>query len=194
MTHPLRRWPAGLIALAALAGCATDPAPAASPATVPLAASTQRAYDVMPAASRQLVRAAPVPFLLLPPPWASVAIATRGDRWSALSARRDGVTVSLHGTDAVHQRLDPDELRRAAPPRERVRGVAARVLVNDGIRSVQWREGAVDWALEVECADPEHDARCTGDAFLLELAALLEPGPAPSTAEGPAPSTAGGAR
>lgn len=166
-----------------LVACGTDGAPPVTSAAGSLSRS-QAAFAEMSAASRDVVSHARVPFLLLPRPWSSVAIATSGPRWSALSARDAAITISLHGTDATHHTLDPHETRRAtarpqqgAAPRPTVRGVPALVTENEGIRSVAWTEGGVYWALEVECVNHERDTRCTDDAFILDVATRLEPAP-----------------
>ena len=164
------RWSVSvLVALSGIAGCSSD---AVRPAQAPLT-RPDRALAAMSPDGRQVVQSAHVPFLLLPEPFASVAVATSGDHFSALSARVDELTVSLHGTDVTHDAaLTLDEVQRARPS-STVRGVPARVLENEGIRSVAWNERGVDWALEVECYEPETDVRCTEDAFVLDLAGRL---------------------
>ncbi len=160
---------ASVLVLACAGPAASDPGPAALTAPAQggaLAAMTPEARDVVGSAS--------VPFLLLPPPYAEVAVATSGPRWSALSARAGELTVSLHGSDLAHDaQLTLAEVQRAEPTAS-VRGARARVLVNEGIRSVAWNERGVDWSLEVECFHPDTDARCSEDAFLLDLASRLE--------------------
>lgn len=165
----------GSVLVLAAGATACSAAPRAEPSTEALAQET--AFDAMTPASREVVRAASVRFLLLPAPYARAAIATSGPRWSALSASDGSLTVSLHGTDLTHDaHLGLDEVARAAPT-ETVRGAAARVLENEGIRSVAWTERGVDWSLEVECYQPDTDPRCTQDAFVLDLAAQLEEPP-----------------
>ena len=158
-----------LLTVVALGACAAPPAPSRT------AALAQRsALEAMTPEAQSTVRAANVRFLLLPEPYARVAVATSGPHWSALSAREGSLTVSLHGTDVTHDAALPlAEVQRAEPPAH-VRGVAARVLVNEGIRSVAWNEDGADWSLEVECFAPDTDARCTDDAFVLDLASRLE--------------------
>ena len=146
------------------AGCAHDPAPSRGEAL----ATTTPATDAVP-----VVPGALEATLELPAPYAEVAVRTAGEHFRASSARRDGLTISLHATDLSHPVLTDDELGRLPPATHEVRGVPARVLSNEGIRSVAWAEGGLDYALEVECARPLDDARCTEDAFVLELAASL---------------------
>ncbi|MCC7539060.1 MAG: hypothetical protein IT379_22740, partial [Deltaproteobacteria bacterium] len=158
------------------AACGTESSPPVASSTTPLGDSAG-AFSAMSSASRDVVANAPVRFLLLPRPWARDVIATSGPRWSALSVRDGELTLSLHGTDATHHVLDPHETRRAQP-RHTVRGVPARVTVNEGIRSVAWSERGVHWALEVECFHNATDTRCTEEAFILDVAARLEEPPA----------------
>ncbi|MCS6800246.1 MAG: hypothetical protein NZ898_17280, partial [Myxococcota bacterium] len=155
------------------AGCASDAPRPGSGARAPLGGS---AFPAMSLRSQQVVREARVPFLLLPRPYAERAIATSGEHFSALSARLDDVSLSLHGTVLVHATASPHDAQRVRR-RHHVRGVPALVLVNEGIRSVTWHERGVDWTLEVECVRHETDPRCTQDAFLLELASRLEEAP-----------------
>lgn len=155
--------------------CAAPAPPDPSPASLTQSAQAEgRGSALMTPAAQAVVRGASVRFLLLPAPYAQMAVATSGPRWSALSARAGELTVSLHGTDLTHDaQLGLAEVQRAEPTLH-VRGAAARVLENEGIRSVAWNEDGVDWSLEVECYHSETDVRCTQDAFLLDLAARLE--------------------
>ena len=170
----LRSVVASSIVWLAAACSATPGVPDPSPAALEQASG----FEAMTPEAQATVRGASVRFLLLlPAPYARSAIATSGSRWSALSARVDALTVSLHGTNTTHDaHLTLDEVQRAEPTRT-VRGAAARVLVNEGIRSVAWNEHGVDWSLEVECYAPDTDVRCTEDAFVVELAARLEEPP-----------------
>lgn len=170
---PLFRRTLWLSVSTALATACASPAPTPATSPAPLAQSPS-ALSVMTPEARDVVSASAVSFLLLPEPYAHLAIATSGPHWSALSARDGELTVSLHGTDETHDaQLTLAETQRAEP-RAMVRGQRARVLVNEGIRSVAWNEEGVDWSLEVECYQPDQDRRCTADAFVLDLAEHLE--------------------
>ncbi len=166
-----RRW----IGLAALFFMACQPradeAPEAAraeltdgeePATDPLAGLDAR--------SRRALANAPVAALLLPEGWNERSTVTSGRGFYAVSARDGEISVYLHATDVVHHGGDG---REAPAPEHEVRGVPARILVNEGIRSVTWERGGTSYVLEVECFRPFEDERCTEDAFLCDLAERL---------------------
>lgn len=100
------------------------------------------------------------------------AIVMGGPRFHAVSLRRDELTLSIHASDVVH--APPEEgAEEGPPPQYIVRGAEARMTVNEGIKSVAWREGGAFYALEVECFRPFEDPRCTEDAFVLAQAESL---------------------
>ena len=146
--------------------------PAAATAVAP-APSVPPAVAALPAASAAALASSPVAMLVLPEPYAAGSVVTSGPHWAALSFQGDGVTVSLHATDVSHDVLTAEELARLPAPEASVRGRPARIAVNELIRSVSWDEGPVSYSLEVECARPAEDRRCTEDRFLLELGAQL---------------------
>lgn len=136
--------------------------------------------DGLPPASRAALEAAPVPMLLLPAEHAAGSLVTSGEHWAALSYRDDALTISIHATDVSHPVVADDELLQLPPPESSVRGEPARVTMNEQIQSVTWSEGgpsgsAVSYVLEVECARPFDDTRCTESDFVLELAERLVP-------------------
>lgn len=168
-----------IIALALFfpAACAGGGEPGASPREGALRAeeatadpSRSAAWEGLSAEARANVEQAALPFLLFPEEYAAATVAMSGEHFAALSARGEGITLSLHGTDVSHRVLSDEELAQALPPSHSVRGVPARILVNEAIRSAAWAELGLEWALEVECADPEGDTRCTEDEFILDLA------------------------
>jgi hypothetical protein len=155
--------------LLALACGGADPGPATSGATSqPLA--NEPAYAALDAGSRDAVDRSPVPVLLLPERYAPDAQVMAGPRWLAIAYSKDGLTLSLHATDAAVNALSDEELQRVAPAPHRVRGVPARTTVNDGIRAVTWEHEGVAYSLEVECADVLDDERCAAPTFALSLA------------------------
>jgi hypothetical protein len=79
------------------------------------------------------------------------------------------ITIAIQGTRLAHryEAIAPIEGKQT------VRGLHGFVTVNEGIRSASWTENGVSYTLDVECHDPFGDARCTGDAFVLELADSL---------------------
>ncbi|AKF05980.1 hypothetical protein [Sandaracinus amylolyticus] len=167
-----------------LAACGRAPdAPPATPAALDETADPLVPGPTVPDApsallspeSRAALDQAPFPMLLLPAEYARGTIVTSGESWVALSYRDDALTISLHATNVAHPVVSDDEVVTAPPPDESVRGEPARVTVNELIRSVAWTEGDVAFALEVECARPEDDARCTERGFVLSLADRLVP-------------------
>jgi hypothetical protein len=123
--------------------------------------------DALDPPSRVAIDSSPIPVLLLPGEWNARSIVTSGRGFYAISARDGEVTIALHATDIVHHAGDG----HADADRDQVvRDRPARVLVNEGIRSVTWEEGAVSYVVEVECFHPFEDPRCTEDTFVLELA------------------------
>jgi len=128
------------------------------------------ALEAMGASSQEAALTSNVRPLLLPMPYAAATEALTGPRWFALSYRDPTHTISLHATDVVHHRLD----EQVPPGRFVVRGVPARSTVNEGIRAVTWTHENVAYALEVECARPFSDERCTNADYALDLAEQLE--------------------
>jgi hypothetical protein len=165
-TTPELAAPIGGDAPEATAPEATSPtAPAALPAAV-----AQLAPE-----SRAALAAAPVAMLVLPAEYAAGSTVMTGEAWAALSYRDDALTISLHATSRAHPVIDDDEVLEVPPPEHTVRGEPARVTINEAIRSVAWQEGGVAYALEVECARPMDDVRCTESEFVLALADELVP-------------------
>jgi hypothetical protein len=142
-----------------------------APAPVQPALVDRSLLDDLAPSSRAAAMASPVPVLLFAGEWSARSIVTSGAGFYAISAREGELTLSLHATNVVHHPGDGSHARRE----HEVRGQPALVLVNEGIRSVTWSEGAVSYAVEVECARPFEDPRCTEDLFVLGIAnALVE--------------------
>ena len=89
-------------------------------------------------------------------------------RFFALSARHDGIIVSLHATATAHR------YRHVAPARgsARVRNHAAFVTANEAIWSAAWVENGVAYSLEMECAALP-DPRCDDASSLMDLTTAL---------------------
>lgn len=147
------------------------PGPASgSPA---VAATPPPAVALLGAESRAALADSPVPMLVLPERYAAGTTVMRGPEWAALSYRDDELTLSLHATRRAHPVIDDEELLEIPPADQSVRGEPARVTINEAIRSVGWIEDGVAYALEVECARPMDDVRCTESDFVLALAEQL---------------------
>jgi hypothetical protein len=103
------------------------------------------------------------------------ATITAGTHFYAVSLPRDGHTLALHGVDQIHVAVEDESGADGTPPNsnDTVRGFAALVLVNEGIRSVAWEEDGAYWSLEIECERPFDDLRCSEDRYLLDEAEAL---------------------
>jgi hypothetical protein len=123
-------------------------------------------------AVREQAIASPIRVLTLPAPWDTRNTLIVEPAYYAVSAYSPEVSIGLQGTNVLHHPGDG----RPAPQREQqVRGFPALVTQDEGIRSITWAENGVFYALDVECAHPFSDPRCTEDAFIVELAnALVE--------------------
>lgn len=181
-----------VLAMSSLAvGCGGDPdaipraapleqaapaAPAPSP-TAPAPDAISPAITQLPAVSRAALDSSPVPMLVPPASYAPRTIVTSGEQWAAFSYHDGELTISLHATGRSHPVIGDEELLEIPPADQSVRGEPARMTVNELIRSVAWEENGVAYALEVECARPEHDPRCTEPEFLFDLAETLVAAP-----------------
>lgn len=129
------------------------------------------ALEALSQTSRAQVDRSPVPVLLFPERFATDTVVTTGPRWYAASFHREGeITLSIHATDVVHNRLSERETQAITPAFHEVRGEPARASVNEGIRAVTWTHEGVAYALEVECYHPFSDDRCTEPYWALDLA------------------------
>jgi hypothetical protein len=126
------------------------------------------------ATSHEALARASFPVLLFPARYRSQVITAEGEPWAAVNTTDDGLHLSLHGTSREHPVLSDEEVANLPTPRTLVRGGPAWVTLNEQIRSVAWHEGAIAWSLEVECARPFDDTRCTEEDFVLRLAESLE--------------------
>lgn len=111
------------------------------------------------------IAAAPLPVLI--PREAALltdAVVTRGPTWYAASLHPEGHHVRINGRRlAVHRpslsdRV-PDEARSTEPSVSRTHGIV----------SVAFARFGASYTLDVECAAPDTDARCTEDAYALSL-------------------------
>lgn len=175
-----------------LAGCVSDPpgavdeapreelpyAPPSDLAVNDLALSRDPAVTALGPESRASLERSTVPMLVLPAPYAGGSLVMVGPTWTALSYQGDGITITLQATGHWHDMLDQGELLEIPSPTSRVRQQPAWETVNELIRSLAWNERGpggdeVAYALEIECARPEHDARCTESTFLATVAHQL---------------------
>jgi hypothetical protein len=147
----------------ALLGCRRE---APTVAQTPGADRARALRDVMRPDSRAALDATTVP-LLFPNDLAlaATAVVTSGPRWVAASIPQADLTVSIHAT---REAMPPPALN---PPRhsDRLRALPATITVNEGIRAATWEEGGVAYMVDVECARPAEDPRCTADVFVRAL-------------------------
>lgn len=128
--------------------------------------------DALSPEARAAIDQARLPiFLPRDPAFLRAAVITHGPHFSALGASHDGITLSIAATDA---RFENAEEIAPPPPTDQVRGQPATFTQNDLIRTVAWDEAGLAWAVDVECADPERDARCASDDYLRSIVESLE--------------------
>jgi hypothetical protein len=128
----------------------------------------------LPADSRTELAASPLRMLVLPAAYAASSVVMVGEHWCAVARSGDGMTITIHATD--HFRDPPEGAEvdlDGIVPTATVRGIPAWESDNDAIHGISWTEADVAYALEVECEDPLGDVRCTGAAFIEELASGL---------------------
>lgn len=159
----MRRAPTFVLLALLAPACRRD----ASPTTSPAPDRARALRDVMRPESRAALDRAPLA-LLFPNDLdlAASALVTSGSTWVAASVPRGDHTLSVHATNAAMAPPTQD------PPRHttRLRGLPATVTANEGIRVATWEEGGVAYQVEVECARPSEDRRCTEEAFIRQLA------------------------
>jgi len=124
-------------------------------------------FATLSARSRAAVLRSEIP-VLVPTEAIDSAIVMARPAWTAVSARRDGLTISLHATRVAHTYPGIQPAKGPA----RVRNQPAFITQNEGIWSASWKEYGAHYALEVECDDPA-EARCTDDAEVRSLAKTL---------------------
>lgn len=116
----------------------------------------------------KVLASSPVPALVpSQPSMLATATPTRGATWYAVSIPLDEHTVFLTGNRSevfVPGISDRATARRSFEPRiSRSRGVVSASFLAFGVA----------YTIEVECARPFEDVRCTEDAYVLELLAGL---------------------
>lgn len=102
------------------------------------------------------------------------ATVTGGETWYAVSMQGEGVTVYVSGNN---KEVVVPGLEIA----EKYPGIQDdfRVSRAEGIASLTFNAFGVAYLVEVECAEPASDARCTGDDYVISLAndlAIANPG------------------
>jgi len=88
-----------------------------------------------------------------------------GKEFWTLTGRVNGATISIQGTRAAHRYEDigPVQGNRT------LRGNKGFVSINEGIRTTSWMENGVAYSLDIECANPATDTRCTDDGFSVDV-------------------------
>jgi hypothetical protein len=98
----------------------------------------------------------------------AAAVVMTSEHWSAVSIRAGEISIAIHASLPVRAGGGAE-----TPNGVMVRGVTATVDLNEGIRSLSWEEGGVAYSIDVECARPLEDPRCTQDAYARALAESL---------------------
>lgn len=155
-------------AASALATAAAPALPSGVPA--PRTPWTSACTEALAPASRAELAQTPVRWLLPPSPsMLSHTTLIAGPVYAAASISLEGHTVAIHATNA-HMDTPPNT---AFAHNDRVRGVGASFTENEAIRIVTWFEQGVSYSVEVECAAPMTDARCTGTEYARSIAESL---------------------
>jgi hypothetical protein len=125
-------------------------------------------------AQRAKIARSPVP-LLWPADEALVrgAHVSVGPRWAAWHVQADGVTVRMHATDALVElpELVLHEVGEAMAKRPYL------ITRTHQIVTVTFNRFGAGYALDVECARPMDDVRCTQDTFVSGLMERLAVAP-----------------
>lgn len=114
--------------------------------------------------SRGAIHRSRVP-VLVPRSLASSTRVVSTDAFVAASATIGGATVSVHATRIAHRHDSVPEAQGS----HRIRAAHGFVTQNEGIWSASWVEHGAAYAIDVECVEAT-DARCSSDAYVLELA------------------------
>ena len=165
----------------AAAACNSPPAKAEDPAPVVVTTKTVTPKIVWPtthADERALaalgddkvnVGRSPVPVLAPKETKLENAKVMVDAEYYAINGKVDGATITIQGTRLAHRYKEIGSIPGDRP----MRSGHGFVTVNEGIRSASFLENGAAYSVDVECADPSHDARCTGDAFVLALVESL---------------------
>lgn len=129
---------------------------------------TMDAPDALPLAQRQRLAASTLPVLLpgsMTPAQLAAGVVTTGPHWYALSSTHDGVTLYLQGTRTTveHGQVALDE---AGDEIARQPYVISRT---HQITTLSFERFGLGYHLDVECARPESDSRCTQDDYARSL-------------------------
>jgi hypothetical protein len=165
----------------AAAACNSPPAPSDSPAPTVVTTKTATPKIVWPTArpdeqalaalgdDKANVARSPVPVLAPKQTKLENAKVMVDAEYYAINGKVDGATITIQGTRLAHRYKEIGSI----PGDRAMRGSKGFVTVNEGIRSASFLENGAAYSVDVECADPSHDARCTGDAFVLGLVESL---------------------
>lgn len=185
-------------ALAVLAGCADSSTDGAAPVRSPLAdespgaereakrvwrepGSTEVAAidwssaaehprvdpSSLPAEARQRLDSITVPVLLpREPALLGHVTLTSGPTWYAAAFHPEGHHITIHATKlGVHRPALAEEI----PPERRRRAGEPEITRTHGIVTVMFEAFGASYTIDVECAAPLEDVRCTEDAYALSV-------------------------
>ena len=140
------------------------------PTTKPLATPEKSAWERLDPARRELLRTTSARVLLPPQPtYLAAAFLTADTDWYTASIDGNGITIVIEGRS---RSIDHPEIRAAFPPTPASRA-KPRVGRNELIVESAFLEQDTSYSVEVECAMPATDPRCTEDAFVRGLTTSL---------------------
>jgi len=150
---------------------------------VPQASNTQRmaekrsrqidvtTFRVLSEEAQRTVAAAPVPVLApAEPALLRSTKAVTGPGYYALSAREQGVTVSIQGSPVGGEQHLTVEVQAAGTI---VGDRRVFTTVNEGIRTATWVENGVAYSVDVEC-EKRADSRCESDKYLTDIVGKMK--------------------
>lgn len=120
---------------------------------------------------REVLGRASVPVLLpRDAAYVEAAILTAGETWAGASMSMEGYTVVIQGT---RQSFEVPGLTDQQKEPVMINPHGHELTRTKGIVGLSFKAFGVAYMLDVECARPMEDVRCTEDAFILELAESL---------------------
>lgn len=122
----------------------------------------------LPESQRERLASSPLPVLMpgaMTDPQLAHGAVTTGSNWYALSSTHDGVTLYMQGsrTTVEHGQIAIDEAGETLTQKPYV------ISRNHQVITISFTRFGLGYHLDVECAKPQSDVRCTQDDYVLSL-------------------------
>ncbi len=129
---------------------------------------TMRLPASMPASQQERLAASPMPVLLpetMSQGHLEKAIVTTGEHWFAVSSTHDGVTLYIHGmrTTTEYPQLELDKAGEELAMRPFSLSRTHQIV------TLGFERFGLGYSMDVECAKPMTDTRCTQDDYAIAL-------------------------